>query len=74
MQLKRHKINIAPYGENFIIVLVKIKFKIWRVTFLRSFLPLKKFLDGLPVFTQETIYHMRTEMRQSLGAWTALFT
>ena len=26
-----------------------------------------KKLDGLSVFTQETIYHVRTEMRQSLG-------
>ena len=30
-------------------------------------LPLKKKWDGLPVFTQEKIYHVRTEMRQSLG-------
>ena len=29
---------------------IKIKFKIWRVT----------------IFAQETIYHVRTEMRQSL--------
>ena len=51
----------------FIIELIKIKFKIWRVTFLKSFLPL--FFGGrggLPVFTQWTIDHVRTEMRQSL--------
>ena len=39
--------------------------KIWRVTFLKVF-TIKKFWDGLPVFMQETIYHVRTEMRQSL--------
>ena len=30
-------------------------------------LPVKQIWDGLPVFTQETIYHVCTEMRQSLG-------
>ena len=33
----RLKINITPYGESSIIQLTEIKFKIWRVTFLRSF-------------------------------------
>ena len=37
------------------------------VTFLKIFLTIKNIWDGLPVFTQETIYHVRTEMRQSLG-------
>ena len=46
---------------------IKIKFKIWRVTFLKSFfLTIKKIWDVLPIFAQETIYHVRTEMRQSL--------
>ena len=66
----------------FIISLTKIKFKIWRVTFFKSFLPLIKIWDGLPFFSQETIYHVRTEMRQSLifdhsdvktGLYTLLF-
>ena len=43
-----------------------MKFKIWRVTFLKSFFTIKKNWDGHPVFTQEMIYHMHTEMRQSL--------
>ena len=30
------------------------------------FSTIKKIWDGLPVFTQETIYHVHTEMRQSL--------
>ena len=34
---KRHKINIVPYGEIFIIYLIRIKFKIWRVTFFKRF-------------------------------------
>ena len=29
---------------------------------------IKSIWDGLPVFTQETIYNVRTEMRQSLDA------
>ena len=37
-----------------------------RVTFLKSFFTIKINWDVLPIFTQETIYHMRTEMRQSL--------
>ena len=28
----------------------------------KKFFTIKKFSNGLPVFTQETIYHMRTEM------------
>ena len=40
-----------------------IKFKIWRVTFWKSFFTVKKIWDGLPVFTQETIYHVRIEMK-----------
>ena len=42
-----------------------IKFKIWRVTFFfkkkKGFLLLKKIWDRLPVFMQETIFHVRTE-------------
>ena len=45
---------------------IKIKFKIWRVTFLKSFFTIKKIWDVLPIFVQERIYHVRTEMRQSL--------
>ena len=32
----------------------------------KKFCNFKKKWDGLPVFTQETIYPVRTEMRQSL--------
>ena len=31
-----------------------------------KFFTIKRIWDGLPVFSQETIYRMRTEMRQSL--------
>ena len=34
-----------------------------------KFFTIKTIWDGLPVFTQETIYHVCTEMRQSLIAW-----
>ena len=33
----RLKINITPYGESSIIQLNELKFKIWRVTFFKSF-------------------------------------
>ena len=46
---------------------IKIKFKIWRVTFFKSFFfTIKKVWDVLSIFAQETIYHVRTEMRQTL--------
>ena len=47
---------------------IKIKFKIWRVTILKClfFFTIKKIWDELPIFAQERIYHVRTEMRQSL--------
>ena len=46
---------------------IKIKFKIWRVTFLKSFFfTIKKIGDVLPIFAQDTIYYVRTEMRRSL--------
>ena len=53
-------------GNIFIILLNKIKFKIWRITFLKTKFTIKVIWDGLPVFAQETIYHVRTEMRRSL--------
>ena len=60
----RHKINIAPYGETF--YNLTYQDKIWRNTFLKFF-TIKTFWDGLPVFTQATIYHVRTEMRQEFS-------
>ena len=38
---KQRKFNITLYGENFISLLTNIKFKIWRVTFLKVFYHLK---------------------------------
>ena len=32
----------------------------------KTFFTIKRIWDRLPVFTQETIYHVRTETRQSL--------
>ena len=34
------------------------------------FFTIKKIWDGLPVFTQKTIYHVCTEMRQTLACTT----
>ena len=45
----------------------KIKFKIWRVSFFKKFFfTIKKIWDVFPIFAQERIYHVCTEMRQSL--------
>ena len=60
------KLTLHHMRKMFIISLTKIKFKIWRVTFLKGFFTIKKDWDGLPFFSQETIYHVHTEMRQSL--------
>ena len=38
----RLKFNITPYGECSVIQLSELKFKIWRVTFLKSFLTTEK--------------------------------
>ena len=35
--------------------------------FSKKFCTIKKTWDGLPGFTQEAIYHVRTEMRESLN-------
>ena len=47
--IKQREFNITPYGENFISYLTQIKFKIWRVTFLKSFYHLKR-LGSTSVF------------------------
>ena len=60
------KLTLHHMWNIFIIQLTKIKFKIWRVTFLKNFLPLICLGDGLPVFTRQTIDHVRTELRQTL--------
>ena len=49
-------------GKCFITKLTKIKLKIWRVTFLKSL----SSWTGPPISAQYTIFHVRTDMRQSL--------
>ena len=53
---KQRKFNITPYEENCVSQLTKIKFKIWRITFLKSFLPLKHFGKDLGGQTDEKVY------------------
>ena len=36
--------------------------------------PIKNIWDGVLVFTQKTIYHVRTEMRRSLDTMEITFT
>ena len=60
------KLTLHHMGKILLLKLIKIKFKIWRVTFLKSLFTIKKNWDVLPIFAQETIYHVRTEMRESL--------
>ena len=38
----RFKIDITPYGKSYIIQLTELKFNIWRITFLKSFLTTEK--------------------------------
>ena len=54
------KLALHHMGKIFIIELTKIKCKMLHI--LKVFLP-QKIRDGLPVFVQKTIYHVRTEMR-----------
>ena len=53
-------------GKFFIGYLTEIKLKIWMGTFWKVSYHLK-FWYGLPAFVQQTIYQVRTEMRQSLN-------
>ena len=42
--LLQWKINITPYRESSVIQLTELNFKIWRVTFLKSFLTTEELL------------------------------
>ena len=44
------KFTLHHMGNIFIIYLNMTKFKIWTVTFFKSFLTSEKLFDGLPVF------------------------
>ena len=61
---KRHKINFAPYGEHFYYLTYQDKILNLEGYIFKKFFTIKKIWNVLPVFTQETIYHVRTEMRQ----------
>ena len=52
----RLKINITPYGGNSIIQLTELKFKIWRVTFL-------KIMRSTSVFQKQRIYDVHMHLR-----------
>ena len=41
----RLKIDITPYGKSYIIQLTELKFNIWKITFLKSFLTTEKLWD-----------------------------
>ena len=62
----RQKINIAPYGKKFYYLTYKNKILNLDSYIFEKFFTIKKFWDGLPVFAQQTIYHVCNEMRQSL--------
>ena len=51
-------------GKSFISLLTELKFNIWRVTFLKSYLSLKNL--GMDFRFSHNIYHVSTEVRQSL--------
>ena len=61
------KLTLHHMRKIFTILFTKIKFKIWwGYIFEEKFFTIEKNWDGLPFFSQETIYHVSTEMRQSL--------
>ena len=71
----RHKINkiyIAPYGEFFLLFnLSSLKLKSGELHFFSFFfLPFKTFGMVFRFVTQEAIYHVRTEIRQSSECYT----
>ena len=65
MQWKRHIINTAPYGGN--LYYVTYWDKIYSYIFYKFFAIKKKIGMDFWFFAQQTIYHVYTEMRQSLG-------
>ena len=57
---------VKTYGENFYYLTYQDKILNLEGYIFYKFFTIKDFWDGLPVFAQQTIYHMRTEMRKSL--------
>ena len=55
----RLKMSITPYGENFITELIKIKFKLYGVTFLNSFYhkEIMGLTSGFPEITETSSAH-----------------
>ena len=72
MRETRSKINIAPYEENFYYLTYQDKILNLDCYIFEKFFTIEKKWDGLPFFSQETIYHVRTEMRQSLALLSAV--
>ena len=57
-----------PYGENFYYLTCQDKIKNLDGYFLEKKKSINFCLDGIPVFAQQTIYHMHAEMRLSFGS------
>ena len=59
--------NIAPFGERVYYLTYQDKILNLEGYIFKKFFTIKRNWDGLPILTQETIYHVRTEMRQRLA-------
>ena len=62
------KLTFHHMGKTFILSTYHNKIENLEGCIFKKYFTIKRNWDGLPVFTQETIYHVRTEMRQSLVA------
>ena len=67
IQWKQTQNNIASYGENFYYLTYQGKIQNLKGYMFKKFFTIKNIWDWLTVFTQETIYHVHTEMRQNLN-------
>ena len=55
-------------GKTFILSTYHNKIENLEGCIFKKYFTIKRNWDGLPVFTQETIYHVRTEMRQEFSS------
>ena len=67
------KLTLHQMGQTIYYLTYQDKIKNLEGYIFKKFFTIKKIWDRLPIFTQETIYRVRTEMRQSLEGFANLF-
>ena len=63
--IKSEKVNIGPYGNFLLVNLLRKKLKS-EVLHFKKFFATLIFWNGLPVFTQQSIYLVESETKQSI--------